>query len=386
MADSCPSSSSSSSATHDPQKGMVGSSKVDPQKGNDDDGVDPQKGNPITQLHSGESGEEAALEESKNTASTDERPLPVVTLMEESVDGELAAALFQLLSDNLLSEHAALLKKNKILTKERLGFMSSEDIAQLLLPLGDRLTLAHLATQLSQKHSALATPLSRQSTMSALSSTGGYSSTTEDSVRDKVFAPPQTSKTKKSQAGQSIADCYFQIGGDYYIEFPTPLHYHCAICDPVVLNNVGRPMRCHSDVRKHGESVTHKANFQLMKRGRSSDFFKARRSRARDLKRSLATSMAVEASGVQKKPKLHEPDTTKLVKCEVDVKEPKTEVPMDLMRLRLAVLEAEELANEGDEGAVTSRAVNSLKILRLKLAIREEEFEAENKARGEEDQ
>ena len=83
---------------------MVGSSKVDPQKGNDDDGVDPQKGNPITQLHSGESGEEAALEESKNTASTDERPLPVVTLMEESVDGELAPALCQLLSDNLLSE------------------------------------------------------------------------------------------------------------------------------------------------------------------------------------------------------------------------------------------------------------------------------------------
>ena len=201
-----------------------------------------------------------------------------------------------------------------------------------------------------------------------------------------MFAPPQTSKTKKSQAGLSNADCFFQIGGDYYIEFPTPLHYHCAICDPVVLNNVGRPMRCHSDVRKHGESVTHKANFQLMKRGRSSDFFKARRSRARDLKRSLATSMAVEASGVQKKPKLHEPDTTKLVKCEVDVKEPKTEVPMDLMRLRLAVLEAEELANEGDEGAMTSRAVNSLKILRLKLAIREEEFEAENKARGEEDQ
>ena len=84
-----------------------------------------------------------------------------------------------------------------------------------------------------------------------------------------------------------------------------------------------------------------------------------------------------------KKPRLHQPDTTKLVKCEVDVKEPKTEVPMDLMRLRLAVLEAEELANEG---AVTSRAVNSLKILRLKLAIREEEFEAQKKARGEEDQ
>jgi hypothetical protein len=126
--------------------------------------------------------------------------------------------------------------------------MTSEDIAQLLLSLGDRLTLFHLATQLSQKHSALATPLSRQSTMSGLSSTGGYSShgTTGDSERDKVFAPPQTSKTKKSQTGKSIADFFFQIGGDYYIEFPTPFHYHCAICDPVVLNNVGRPMRCHT--------------------------------------------------------------------------------------------------------------------------------------------
>jgi hypothetical protein len=71
-----------------------------------------------------------------------------------------------------------------------------------------------------------------------------------------------------------------------------------------------------------------------MKRGRNSDFFKARRSSVKDLKRSLATSMAVEASAVQKKPRLHQPDTKKLVKCEVDVKEPKTEVPMDLMCLR----------------------------------------------------
>jgi hypothetical protein len=39
-----------------------------------------------------------------------------------------------------------------------------------------------------------------------------------------------------------------------------------------------------------------------------------------------------------------------------------------------------------NEGATTSRAVNNLKILRLKLAIREEEFGAQKKARGEEDQ
>ena len=52
------SSSSSSSATYDPQKGMVGSLKVDLQKGNEGDGVDPPKGNPISQLHSGGGGEE----------------------------------------------------------------------------------------------------------------------------------------------------------------------------------------------------------------------------------------------------------------------------------------------------------------------------------------
>ena len=58
----------------------------------------------------------------------------------------------------------------------------------------------------------------------------------------------------------SIAEFYFKIGDTLYIEFPSDEHYICALCDPV--DRVQKPMRVHSEVRKHDVTDIHQEAYK----------------------------------------------------------------------------------------------------------------------------
>ena len=199
-------------------------------------------------------------------SSQKNRPLPVPS-SEESVGGNVLVALCKILEEKLLGEYIPLLKKKKFLTEERLSFMTADDVAQLQLPLGDRLTLENLTWAFRPDSSIThSSPVSSAGGMSpAMSSQSSWSRTgmatpkkTSPRARtltEKVCDPPTVFKTKKAQNGMSIAEFYFKIADTLYIEFPSDENYICALCDPV--DRVLRPMRVRSEVRKHAVTDIH---------------------------------------------------------------------------------------------------------------------------------